>query len=57
MTMWMTIANVNDVKTMTMISFFQATTNLIPGRGGVGDFYDDDNDEDDDDDNVGDHRR
>jgi hypothetical protein len=38
--------------TTTMTSFFYATTNLvgcIPGRGGVGDFYDDDEDEDDDD--------
>ena len=47
----------NDVTTMTMVLFFQATTNLQPwsdaflAEGGVGDFYDDDYDEDDNDGN------
>ena len=40
----------NNITTMTMTLSFLATTNLgwiIPGRGGVGDFYNDDDDEDD----------
>ena len=61
-----TIADDDDkdkkVTTMAMISFFRKQPSLvgcIPGRGGVGDFYNDNDDEDDNDGNnaEGDHRR